>query len=481
MAQAQTVESSEALDARSVGILSLNQMTYKLEPDLAVTIQRNVQSSFFLSQSYAPGSTMVCIVNSGSSFVNLRQSYLVVDLQNTSTAGTDGDLCWFGSSGGSAANIINRIQIIAKNGVQLERIDNANVLAAAKVAYVYSTDWVNSVGALAGISSSAAALNWTHKANGAGSIIRFMIPLYLFSTFCDSMGSLCPSQLLAGARFEIFLESAGTAMINGTAASTPVLNYAVTACRIDFESYLLADSVMRVLNQTAASQGLEVVTATTQDTQAQRTNAAITVDVARSCSRALHMLYKERIPSSAVASGSNVPTNVSTGQFFDKMASAPLAYGVAGSSSGTFTNIPIEWQVRAGQLYFPQQSIRGNGGQTGLADNDLYLQTLRSFQKLWSGVYGQNASSNCSLAAFRGSTVGGTVITAPGSAEAVFALDLQRSAVLTSGIPLSNSRQLQIFLNTQLSQPAPFAYLVDVYLTYQVLARTFLSQVVLEV
>lgn len=482
MAQAQTVESNEALDARSVGILSLNQMTYKLEPDLAVTIQRNVQSSFFLSQSYAPGSTMVCIVNSGSSFVNLRQSYLVMDVQNTTSAGQDGKVAWFGSSGGSAANFINRIQIIAKNGVQLERIDNANVLAAAKVAYVYSTDWTNSVGALAGISSSAAALNWTHAAAG-GAIIRFMIPLYLFSTFCDSMGSLCPSQLLAGARFEIFLENPNVAMINGSSGETgsPVLNYAVTACRIDFESYLLADSVMRVLNQTAASQGLEVVTATTQDTQAQRTSAAITVDVARSCSRALHMLYKERIPASAVAAGANVPTNVSTGQYFDKIASAPLAYNVNGTSGGTFTNIPIEWLVRAGQIYFPQQSIRGNGGQTGLADNDLYLQTLRSFQKLWSGVYGQNASSNCSLAAFRGSTAGGATITAPGSAEAVFALDLQRSAVLTSGIPLSNSRQLQIFLNTQFSQPVAFAYLVDVYLTYQVLARTFLSQVVLEV
>jgi len=37
------------------------------------------------------------------------------------------------TNGGSAANFINRIQIIAKNGVVLERIDNANQLAAAKI------------------------------------------------------------------------------------------------------------------------------------------------------------------------------------------------------------------------------------------------------------------------------------------------------------------------------------------------------------
>lgn len=460
------------LNPQQIGIMQLNNLTYKLEPDLAVVTARNVQSSYFLSASYAPGSQMVLVCNTGSAFVNLKQSVLVLEVQNTSAGGTNGNTSWFGLNGGSACNFINQIRIIAKNGVVLEFIQNANVLAAKKVAYAYSTDWKNSVGQAMGIYPTAAALGWTYQASGAGSTVRFEIPLYAFSSLCDNMNTLCPPQLLSGARFEILLENPNVAMIQGVSDSANVQNYAVTACRIDFESYIIVDSVLRVTNQVAASQGLEVVSCATVDTQAQRTSASITVDVARSCSRALSLLYVERIPASALATGNaNPPATYPVGAFFDRMASAPLQT-VAGVSSGTYTNLPMEWQVRVGVNYFPQQSLRGAGTAVGQADNDLYMQTLRSFNKLCPQT--QNTSSNCSLVSFRGSA------TLNGS-EAAYGLDLQRSAILTSGIPLSNARLASVYYATNFSQITTFAYLVDVYLTYQILIRTFLSQVVLEV
>jgi len=454
------MQEGDSMTPSQVGILNLNNLSYKLEPDLAVVVQRNVQSSFFTSQSYGPSQTMTCIVNSGSAFVNLKQSYLVLDVANLSTGGTDASTSWFGPHGGSGCNFINRIQIIAKNGVVLERIDNANALAAAKVCYM-SQSWKQSVGSLAGIASTSAALGWASgdDVTTVGAItLRFMIPLYMFSTFCDSMGSLCPSQLLSGARFEIQLESADNAMISTEASK--VNNYAISQCRIDFESYLLTDSVLRIINQTAASQGLEVVAATSQDTQSQRTSSAIVVDVARSCSRALNVLYKER----AVPGATGYPAVGST--LFDHMASAAIVAG----------NIPSEWQVRAGQLYFPQSSIRNPGTSLGYAENELYLQTLRSFQKL--SPVGDKVSAFSSLFDFRGSLTSTAGSAAAGS-NACFALDLQRSAILTSGIPLSNSRQLSIAYRTTTSPPSTLN--VDVYLTYQILVRVFLSQCVLEV
>ncbi len=445
-----------------------------MPPDLAVVVQRNVQSSYFQAQSYAPGSTMVCIVNSGSAFVNLRQSYLVLDVQNTSTGGTSAGATagWFGTKGGSAANLLNRIQIISRTGVVLERIDNCNQLSSCKVNYAYSQDWLNTVGSVMGIGSTASTIGWTSSSlsttGAGGAVLRFIIPLYVFSTFCESMDSLCPSQLLAGSRFEILLENPSIAMIDGT-DNDKVLNYQVVGCRLDFESYLLTDSVMRVLNQVSASQGLEVTSAASQDTQALRLSASggsqIVVDVARSCSRALSMVYKERLP--AGTSGAPV------GTLFDNMASAPIG------KFSAYINTPKEWQVRAGQLYFPQASIRGgvtlasavNGA--GSAEDELYAQTLRAFQKFNPGALGQLSSANSNLFNFRGtlSTSGGT---------ACFALDLQRSAILTSGIPLSNSRQLTIQYSTNVGGTFP-NYLVDVFLTYQILVRVFLSQSVLEV
>lgn len=464
--RAREESSEDAISPSQIGILQLNNMTYKLEPDLAVVVQRNVQSSFFLSQSYTAGSTMTCIVNSGSGFVNLRQSYLVLDVTNSSTANA-----WFGLSGGSAANFINRIQIVAKNGVVLERIDNANVLAAAKVAYAYDNSWINSVGSLMGIAPSITTMLGSSTGWATGAKVRFIIPLYIFSTFCDSMNSLCPAQLLAGARFEILLESASAAMIG--AAKTDALNYSISACRIDFETYLLTDSVMSVINQVAASTGLEVVSATTQDTQSIRNSTRLVVDVARSCSRALSVLYKERYPKSAAgADGANgYPGN----SLFDSMASA---FMLATAGTGGYINVPKEWQIRAGQLYFPQTSIRGDGTALGLCENELYQQSLRAFQKLNLGPMGEKAGANVSLTDFRGATPL-NILQGPQTGKACFALDLQRSAILTSGIPLSNSRQLSITYDTNFVSAGSF--LVDVYLTYQILVRTFLSQVVLEV
>ncbi len=476
------------LTPSQIGILQLNNLTYKLEPDLAVVVQRNTQSSFFLSQSYAAGATMTAIVNCGSAFVNLRQSSLILDVKNDST-----QYAWFGIHGGSACNFINRIQIIAKNGVVLERIDNANQLAACKVNYQYPQSWLDSVGSLMGITGDVDGTGLGSFGVGwaTGTTIRFVIPLYVFSTLCDSMGSLCPAQLLAGARFEILLESGASALISATsaAAANNTLSYSITQCRLELESYLLTDSVMKVINQTAATQGLEVIAATTQDTQSQRLSNQINVDVAKSCSRALNLVYKERISPGADA----VINGYGSGALNDPMASAAI-YG--SNAAGTYTNLPSEWQVRAGQLYFPQSSIRSASVQINQADVELFMQTLRSFQKFNTGSMGTNAAANTSLKEFRGRLYAGTsAASGPGAivvgaqmlagGNSCFALDLQRSAILTSGIPLSNAHQLSINYKTNAVAATGAAsntnYLVDVYLTYQVCIRTFLSQCVLEV
>ena len=470
MSQNQTYQSDSntepnGLTPSQIGILNINNLSYKLPDDLAVVLQRNVQSSFFTSQSYAPGATMTCIVNSGSGFVNLRQSYLVLDVQNTSVLSSGATTCYFGNHGGSAANFINRIQLIAKNGAVIERIDNANQLAACKVNY-YSKSWQSSVGSLMGIvpantgstltTAASAALGWTTGAPGA--TLRFMIPLYVFSTFCDSMGSLCPAQLISGSRFEILLESGANAMIAQAVTNVTSLNYAITACRIDFETYLLTDSVMRVINQTAATQGLEVVSATTQDTQSQRLSTQLVLDVNRSCSRALSVIYKERTANP----GNNVQ--------YDSMASLPI----------DGTNYPTQYWVRAGQLYFPQSTITGTannasagyGAVGGKAEVDLYLQTLRCFQKLYSN--GLQDSAATSLQDFRGIAQSANV---NGGSNACFALDLQRSAILTSGIPLANARMLSI----QYTNAGSGTYAVDVFTTFQIVVRTYISQCSIEV
>ncbi len=496
-------EGEGGLDATQIGILQLNNMSYRKEPDIAVVVQRNSQSSFFLSSSYTPGSSMTAILNSGSSFINLRQSSLILDVRNTSkiaVGSTTGANAWFGVNGGSACNLIKRFQLISKSGVVLERIDNCNQLAATKVNYQYSKSWKESVGSLMGITQgdyfpvdatelktvpppAIAQLNWPGGTDTTGNTQRFIIPLYVFSTFCDSMGSLCPAQLMSGARVEILLESGPDALVSGySTTSAADSSYLIVNCRLELESYLLTDAVMRAINQIAATQGLDVVTSTTQNTQSQRTSSQLVVDVAKSCSRALQVTYKERVPRGTAS----VANGYAPGSWFDPVASAALV--PAGANSLAYANLPLEWQVRAGQLYFPQNSIRSQfTTTTAQADNELFMQTLRAFQKFNSGAMGQNASADTNVYQFRGRTLvaADTLVAQPGvfGGRAAFSLDLQRSSVLNSGIPLSNSRQLSITYNTTQAfvTSNTFNYLVDVFLTYQIIVRTFLSQAVLEV
>ena len=83
-----SIAPEEGMTPSQVGILQLNSLSFRSMPDLSVSIQRNVQSTFCQTQQNAPGSTGVFVVQSGSSYVNFLQSSLVIDVQNLSTNGT---------------------------------------------------------------------------------------------------------------------------------------------------------------------------------------------------------------------------------------------------------------------------------------------------------------------------------------------------------------------------------------------------------
>jgi hypothetical protein len=128
----------------SSGIIAVNGLSYKLPPDLSVAIQRNNQSQFFQAQNYGSGATAVCVFNTGASYVDMRRSYLVVDVQNTSTpsggVGATPTYSWFGPNG-SACNLFNRVMIQTRSGAVIERVDNANQLASARLYMEHDRSW----------------------------------------------------------------------------------------------------------------------------------------------------------------------------------------------------------------------------------------------------------------------------------------------------------------------------------------------------
>jgi hypothetical protein len=403
-----------------------------MQPDLSVAVSRTVTSQFFQNIQAAPGSTSICIWNTGSSYVNADQSYLVLDVKNTTTLSGGGSTqCHFGPSGGSAMNLINRITITSRSGQVLEKIDRVNQLCAIRMLFEKDGEYRESTGSCFGanLQGDDVATSWLTNQTR-----RFCIPLGLLSPLMGSIQTLLPAQLCSGLRFEIVFETAVNSMMCANASDIP--GYVVTNQRFMTEAYLLSDLVQRSLNEQSASSGLEVVGVTAHTTIGGRSGSnQKNLDVNKAVSRALSFHYHER----EVTTAANEDHFRAINQQADRL---------------------VEWQSRVGSMYFPQSSLRGD---TSLEITpELFAQTLRAWGK-WSSR--SNDSSDVGVVNY-------------GIGSCVVSQDLERSSVTQlSGIPLSNSRTLQINATYATSKTTD----AEVFLMYATLIRCFSSNAVVEI
>ncbi len=443
-------------------ILGANKLTYRLNPDLSVAVQRNNQSQFFQNQSYAPNTLGVCIWNTGSNFVDSSRSALVLTVKNSSLVPA-----WFGPSS-SACGLINRITIMSRSGSVIELIQNSNQLAAHTLAYRHDRSWrgenmivgetkdpadLASIPALSnggnamlygatgkplGATLSPAALDYSWA---AGETQRFIIPLSEISPFFSSCSQLLPASLCSGLRIEILFELAGNALMSTTSTAS-AMDYLITDCRFETECYQLSDMVLRSLNDQASSSGLEIVGVTAYNTQFNRTQAAVSVDVSKAVSRAISYIYRER------------PVLTSAETTKDHFACVPV----------TTLDYPEQYQARIGGLYYPQQSVRSAAGWR-TACSDLYFITLQSLGALGWAKSGIATNFYTYL-----------------SSQFSVTQTLERESVLgLSGVPLSNSRLLNVQMQWNRQYLSSASTVGDLFLIYAILVRIFVSGTNVEV
>ena len=125
------------------GLLTLNSLSYTMPNDLSVTVSRTCTDQYFQSKDYAPGQTMVCVLNTGSAYVHPLHSYMRIDFVNDSSSA----VCF---GGGTAANLFSRLMISSRDGSILERIDSANLLARIRQNYDFSFETNSTVFTAAG-------------------------------------------------------------------------------------------------------------------------------------------------------------------------------------------------------------------------------------------------------------------------------------------------------------------------------------------
>jgi hypothetical protein len=375
----------------------LNGVSYESLPETSIAVSRSFEKQFFQKSSYSPiQNEAICDFNTGAKFLNPRRSYLVLKVRSTVAAqGAN-----FGQ--GSVCNLIKRVVITSRSGVELSRTEDYNLLMAKVLRYGCPQDWLDKFGQLIGLSDVAAERATTFQQINDAAATTFMIPLDKLSPFFAGDGkSLVPPPASAGLRVQISFADQKQALVSDSA----VQSYTVDDIYIMTNLTTMVDSWQKLINEESATQGLTYSYPEWHTTQSSTAQASTNIEVRKAVARAM----------SAFVITKQLPDLTAN----DNMKSE--AYSVT------------SYQYRLGSLYPTQQPINDS--------KEAYYQA----QSMWNGgVLDCKRPNAVSFTRFNTSTAPATL----SDGDGIVAVSLERSdtalnGVLNiSGLPTNNSRVL---------------------------------------
>lgn len=274
-------------------LMALNKLTYRTPPSLSVAKDRKYVSNFPQSRSYANGQTIVFNVNTGSQFLHGKSSYLSFEVKTPAL--TIGD--W---GTGSAANLFDSIRVKSRNGVEISRLEGANLWTHVHQRYTCPRESFATLLQCQGYGAGPSILgtddgSGTQLALGA----QFTVPLSVIP--CFNQDRLLPPQLMDGAIIEIDLNPPQTAIYTETAsvASAPA-SYEVSKLQIRWNAFDLADAFDRKIAEIAARDGLSLVHKEYHRTLISQNTEDYQYDVKKACSKALGVYICPRLAADIV-------------------------------------------------------------------------------------------------------------------------------------------------------------------------------------
>ena len=185
-----------------MGMIQVNDLVYKLEPDMSVAVNRTYKSHFFQSTTYNNTQTAICIWNSGADYIDTRRSFLTFQIDIGAAADGDGapilasELHGYFGVNGSAINVIDQITISSRSGDELCRINDLNQLCNIMIPLTYDRNWQRNTGSMFGYSDAC------YQSGHYQTLRTYAIPLYLLAPFFG-YGRLMPAMLVSGLRVEL--------------------------------------------------------------------------------------------------------------------------------------------------------------------------------------------------------------------------------------------------------------------------------------
>jgi hypothetical protein len=412
----------------------VNNLVYRQPVDLSLAKSRSHTKQFFQRSDYlnAGGKTAICDWNTGSSYINLGNSFLVFDVRVNATNGT-APTYTFGTHG-SAMNCVNRLNIRTKSGSEIDRVDYVPLWSRVDNQYNNSSDYKLSVMGLAGYGQ-------THPVSVPTAIsapYKFAIPLErLAPIFCPLKSQLMPPQLASGLHIELVFED----VLNVVRASAALTGATIDILNIHFllDQVDLSDEAQKAISVESAETGLEWVT--------------------------------PRVYSVQTSLGSGVATaNV---QIRKAVSQATRAYGVLqtgdqyGDSTKDTTASMIfppssKFQYNLGSLYFPNQECVDTNKETPIST---FIEAQYAFDK----TKDFKPSNDVSVTQFR-------------SDSSIFAMTSSRDdSLYLSGLNINNSRALQFKVDVTWEVGDTGSHILTSFLEYVQVVKAYNDQSVVSI
>lgn len=382
-------EKKLAMGTPAKGDLLLNKLLYKEPTKLSLAINRTMNRQYFQRSTYSASDTAIIDWNTGSTYVNAANSYLVFDLACTGATTPTANF-----ASGSAVNIIRNITIRSRSGTELDRIERVNLWSKNQLAWENGEDWYKKFGTLMGIGLNRSSGD---AANVSETATRFVVPLSALSGFFKPTGGqLIPPQLASGLHIELTLADYREALFQKTGTVT---GYTVSNISIQTECVTLSDDTQKSLNDMSSKTGLEYTYPRYHTSSQTITSTAITAQI------------RKAVGIASMASA----YLLTQGDILDETKDSLRSIG---------WNVS-QWQYRVGSLYFPNQPIVDETTPAG-------KESLMVAQVAYDKPRHPHSENSISVTDFQ-SYFGGMIV----SIEKDAALNL-------SGLPINNSRTLEL-------------------------------------
>lgn len=357
-----------------------NNLVYVMpKNDISLAVNRTTKKHYFQTRDYSERSTARCVWNSGTDYVDVSNSYLAFSV--APIAPGDMGVCNFGS--GSAMNLIREVKITSRSGVEVCRVEQANLWSKIHCRHNNPKDWIEGQGSAMGFSLNNQDVILYHDQSS-----RFVIPLKCLAPFFNTQNvKHIPAGLASGMVVEITFEDHRTAIHNPTGVCT---GYNIEDIQFNLNQVTLTDAAQLSLNRESAASGLEVVhpnVFTVTNQVGTRTNVNIPIQKAVS---------QANIVYSVVRDTANI-TDLTVDSFRSEY--------------------PVEkYRYRLGSLNFPNMDIEYK--------EEAYINSQQVFDKL-KHVYKESLVSKSLFE----------------SEDGVLCASFERDTRLNlSGLPINNSR-----------------------------------------